>query len=128
MKRIGTRHTAHRQRGMTFLGMVILAAFIGLFVYAGLKLTPIYLEYMNVVKALQALPTEQAGSDPRGIRLALQKRFDIDDVKSIRTDDIEVTRQGSNWVVRAAWERTADFVGNVQFLVSFDRSVEVPTT
>jgi hypothetical protein len=128
MGHFGTRRARHGQRGMTFLGVLILVAFVGLFVFAGLKLAPIYLEYMNVAKALQALPTEQAGSDPRGIRLALQKRFDIDDVQSIRTDDIEVTRQGSNWVVRAAWERTTPFVGNVGFIVAFDRSVEVPTS
>jgi hypothetical protein len=113
---------------MTFLGMVILVAFVGLFVYAGIRLTPVYLEYMKVVKALESLRTEGEGLDPRMLRVALEKRFDIDDVQSITARDVEITRSGSNLVVRAAWERTADFVGNVRFLVTFDRSVEVPTT
>jgi Tfp pilus assembly protein PilE len=128
MNRIGTRHTAHRQRGMTFLGLVILVAFVGLFVYAGIRLTPVYLEYMKVAKAMEALRTEGVGANQQALRLALERRFDIDDVQSITARDVEITRAGSNLVVRAAWERTADFVGNVQFLVTFDRSVEVPTT
>jgi hypothetical protein len=113
---------------MTFLGLVILVAFVGLFVYAGIRLTPVYLEYMKVAKAMESLRTEGAGADPRTLRLALEKRFDIDDVQSINARDVDITRDGSNLVVRAAWDRTADFVANVQFLVTFDKTVEVPTT
>lgn len=128
MMRFGSGRPSHRQRGMTFLGLVILVAFVGLFVYAGIRLTPIYLEYMKVAKAMASLPTEQAGGDPKSIRLALERRFDIDDVQSIRARDVEITREGSNWLVRATWERTEPFVANVGFLVVFDKTVEVPTT
>jgi hypothetical protein len=129
MRGIGTGRALHRQRGMTFLGLLILVAFVGLFVYAGLRLTPVYLEYMKVAKAMESLRAEGgAGVDPRTLRLALEKRFDIDDVESISARDVEITREGSNLVVRAAWERTTDFVANVGFIVTFDKSVEVPTT
>jgi hypothetical protein len=113
---------------MTFLGLLILVAFVGLFVYAGIRLTPVYLEYMNVAKAMESLRTEQVGTDPKALRIALERRFDIDDVQSIRARDVEFTREGSTWIVRAAWERTADFVANVSFLVTFDKTVEVPAS
>ena len=128
MRRFGFGRVRRRQRGMTFLGLLILVAFVGLFVYAGIRLMPIYLEYMKVAKAMESLPAEQAGGDAKSIRLALERRFDIDDVQAIRARDVEVTREGSNWLVRAAWERTEPFVANVGFIVTFDKTVEVPTT
>ncbi len=42
--------TVRRERGMTVLGLLILVAFVGMFVYAGIRLTPIYIEYMAVVE------------------------------------------------------------------------------
>jgi lauroyl/myristoyl acyltransferase len=47
-----------RQRGATFLGMVIILAIVGCGVYAGIRLTPIYFEYMAVARA-----TEQSRED-----------------------------------------------------------------
>jgi hypothetical protein len=117
-----------RQRGMTFLGILILVAFVGLFVFAGIKLTPVYLEYMKVAKALESMKTENVGTNPQAFRIALERRFDIDDVKSIRSRDVEITRDGDVWVIRAAWDVTTDFISNVGFIVSFDKTVEIPTS
>jgi hypothetical protein len=117
-----------RQRGMTFLGMVILIAFVGLFVYAGIRLTPVYLEYMKVARALEGLRTESAGGSPQAFRIALEKRFDIDDVRSLDWRDVEITRDGDVWLVRAAYQVPTPFVYNVDFLVNFDKTVEIPTS
>ena len=37
-----------QQAGITTLGLVILVIFIGLFAFAGIRLTPVYLNYMKV--------------------------------------------------------------------------------
>ena len=47
-----------RQRGMTLIGMLFLVSFIGLFIFAAVRLTPVYVEYMNVAKALESMKTE----------------------------------------------------------------------
>ncbi len=116
-----------RERGMTFLGMLILVVFVGLFVYAAIKLVPGYLEYMEVSKALDGMKSE-AGNSPQAFRIALEKRFDIDDIKSLDWRDIEITRDGDVWRMHAAYEYRTDFIANVGFVVHFDKSVEVPTS
>jgi hypothetical protein len=35
-----------RQAGMTAIGVLILVLFVGLFAFAGIRLTPVYLNYM----------------------------------------------------------------------------------
>ncbi len=119
-------HMKRKQQGITFLGLLILVAFVGLFVYAGIRLTPAYLEYMTVNKAINDVATENAGQNERAIRIALQKRFDIEDVKSLDWRDIEITRDGDVYVINAQYDVTAPFVANVQFLVSFEKTAEVP--
>ena len=37
-----------QQAGMTTLGLIILVVFVGLFAFAGIRLTPVYLNYMKV--------------------------------------------------------------------------------
>lgn len=117
----------HKQQGITFLGLLILVTFVGLFVYAGIRLTPAYLEYMQVKKALNDVASEQAGSaNERNLRIALGRRWDVEDIEGIDPKDIEIVRDGDVFTMRAAWDVTAPFVANVEFLVSFDTSVDVP--
>jgi hypothetical protein len=116
------------QRGATFLGLMILIAFVGLFVYGGIRLVPVYVEYMDVAKALDGLKSSGADASSlsqQTIRTALQKRFEVDDVKSLDWRDIEITREGDSWKVHAAYDATAPFVGNVDLVVHFDKTVSL---
>jgi hypothetical protein len=112
---------------MTFLGILILVAFVGTFVFAGIKLVPGYVEYMEVSKALESLKSEGGGT-PQSFRVALEKRFDIEDVKSLNWHDVEITRDGSDFIVHASYQYTTDFIANVGFYVNFEKTVKVPAS
>lgn len=116
-----------RQQGMTLIGMVIVAMIAGIFVLAAIRLIPIYLEYMKIDAALDAMKIDLDGSNagPGQIRTSLERRFDIDDVKSIRSRDVVIERTANGYVVRADYEGRTPFIANVYFLVDFDKSVEV---
>jgi hypothetical protein len=116
-----------RQQGMTLIGMVIVALIAGIFVLAAIRLIPIYLEYMKIDAALDAMKVDLDGSNagPGQIRTSLERRFDIDDVKSIRSRDVVVERTANGYMVRADYEGRAPFIANVYFVVEFDKAVEV---
>jgi hypothetical protein len=108
----------NRQRGITMLGLLILVTFLGLFVY---------LEYMNIVKTLEGLKSETGGSaSPQTIRSIIGKHFDVSYITSLDPKDVEITKEGDFFTVRAAYDATAPFVGNVDFVVHFDKVVSVP--
>jgi len=113
-----------RERGMTTLGLVTLIGFVGIFVYAGIRLVPVYLEYFNVVKALEGLKSDAEGG-PSQMRISLEKRFDIEDIKSLDWKSVEITKEGPNWSVHAAYDAETTFLGNVGFIVHFDKTVLV---
>jgi len=48
----------HRQRGMTMLGIILVVVVVGAWIYAGIRLTPLYLEYMRVASTLEKVRDE----------------------------------------------------------------------
>ena len=112
------------QRGITFIGILILVTFIGLFVYAGIRLVPVYLEYMNIAKSMDTIKADMTSVDSaQSIRVALDKRFFIDAVTVITAKDLTITRDGAAWVVHAEYDADAPFVANISFSVHFDKTV-----
>lgn len=117
-----------RQRGMTFLGILVLVVVVGAWVYAGIRLTPKYLEYMKVAATLEKVRDEHAsvpGTTEFMLMKACERHFNIESVTAITEKDIEIKRDGDVFTMRAAYDETVPLVGNVSFLVSFDKTVEV---
>ena len=115
-----------KQTGITMIGWIILLIPIGICVYAGIRLTPIYLNYMKVARTLEQVKTEFKGGDAgnaASIRNALEKHLDIESVDYPSVKDIKITRDGRSWVVDAAYDDQAPLFSNVFILVTFDKSV-----
>jgi len=116
-----------KQQGMTLIGMVIVAMIAGIFVLAAIRLVPVYLEYMKIDSALDAMKRDLDGSNagPGQIRTSLERRFDIESVRNINSRDIVIERTANGYRVQAKYEGRTPFIANVYFLVDFDKSVEV---
>jgi hypothetical protein len=114
-----------RQRGATVIGMVVIIAIIGLGLYAGIRLTPLYMEYMAVVRALEQTAKESTGAttSPNQLRTSLDRRWTIEDIKSIDPKDIEIKRVGDRYTMRAWYRAEAPFIGNVSLVADFDKTV-----
>jgi hypothetical protein len=116
-----------RQRGATFIGMVVIIAILGFALYAGIRLTPMYLEYMAVARALQNTAKEASGgpTTPQQLRNALDRRWTIETIDSVQPRDIEIKKAGAGWTMRAWYRAEAPFIGNVSLVADFDKTVEV---
>ena len=115
-----------RQRGITFIGWIVLLAPVALVFYAGLRVVPIYLNYMKVAKALEQIAVESKGEDQlsvQALRNTLEKRFDIDSVSYPRPDQIAFAREGKSWVAEARYEDVAPLFANISILLRFDKRV-----
>ena len=116
-----------RQRGATFLGMVIIIAILGFALYAGIRLLPIYLEYMAVVRAMEQTAKEEGGNTatPVSLRNSLDRRWTFEDIHSIDVKEIEIKKAGDGLSMRAWYRAEAPFVGNVSLVADFDKTVKV---
>ena len=113
-----------RQRGITFIGWLFLLAPLAVVGYAGLRLTPVYLNYMKVVRALNLVASDANGNaDPKAIRTTIDKHFEIDMVDYPTSKDIKVTRNGTGWDVEASYDDEAPLFANISLHVAFDKTV-----
>jgi hypothetical protein len=118
----------HRQRGMTFLGIIVLVIVVGAWVYSGIRLVPKYLEYMRVAATLEKVRDEydaNPGTTDFMLRKAVERHCDIEMVEIITSNDIEIRKEGGTFFMRAFYEDTVPLVANVSFLVEFDKTVEI---
>lgn len=118
----------HRQRGMTMLGILAIVVVVGAWLYAGIRLTPKYLEYMRIASTLEKVRDEfdsNPGTTEFMLRKSVERHFDIDMVEIITSNDIEIDKAGAVFTMRAAYDDTVPLAGNVSFLVEFDKTVEV---
>jgi hypothetical protein len=117
-----------RERGMTFLGILVIVIVVGAWVYAGIRLVPKYLEYVRVASTLEKVSDEfssNPGSTEFMLRKAIERHFDIEMVTAIDSNDIEIKKEGGSFSLRANYEATVPLVSNVSFLLTFDKTVEV---
>ena len=118
----------HSQRGMTLIGILVLVVVIGSWVYAGIRVTPKYLEYMRIAATLEKVRDEfdaNPGSTEFMLRKAIERHFDIEMVEVISANDIEITKDGGAFNMRAYYEDTVPLIANISFLLEFDKSVVV---
>lgn len=116
-----------RQRGATLIGMVVIIAIIGFGLYGAIRLTPLFFEYMAVVRAMDQTAKEHAGTptNANDLRIALDRRWTVEDIKSISPKDIEIKKTGNGWTMRAWYRGEAPFIANVSLVVDFDKTVNV---
>jgi len=116
------------QRGITFIGWLILLIPIAIVVYSGIRLAPFYLNYMRVAKSLSQLQTEAKSSsttNPQDMRNSLAKHFDIESIEHPDIKDIDIHREGDHFVAIADYEDVAPLFGNISLLVQFHKQVEM---
>ncbi len=116
-----------QQRGITALGLLILLAFVGLFVFAGIRLVPVYLEHMKIESVMTGVEKEFDGNGPsqRAIMNYIEKRFDVESVNVISVRDVKIRRNGDAYDVVASYSNKTPFIANVSFEVDFEKKVTV---
>jgi hypothetical protein len=118
----------HSQRGVTFIGWLFLLVPVAIVLYAAIRLTPMYLNFLNVSKALSLVASEAksgSASSPQLLRVSLEKNFDVQGIEHPATKDIDIHREGDHFVAIADYEDLAPMFANVSLLVQFHKQVEM---
>jgi len=117
-----------RERGATFLGIVIILLILGSALYGAIRLLPVYLEYTKVARSLEQVRDEHAAieTNPALIRRSLERRWDVEDIGSIGWKEIEIDKTAEGYDLVASYETERPFIANVFLLVKFDKTVSIP--
>ena len=112
-----------KQLGVSVTGLIVTLSVLGVVAVFGAKLAPAYIEAQSVKKILKLMAQGgQTKGTVKEIRYAYEKLNGIEDVKSVRGDDLEVTKQGGETVVSANWSVRVPIGGNVFACLDFSAS------
>ncbi|MGZ5038407.1 MAG: DUF4845 domain-containing protein [Usitatibacter sp.] len=109
-----------KQRGVSLTGLIVALAVLGFLTIMGAKLMPAYIEYYTVKKMFASM---EAAGDLKGtvrdIRKSFETRNAIEDVKNVKGEDIEVSKEGGETILTASWSVKIPLVGNASACLDF---------
>jgi len=110
-----------KQRGIGLIGLILILAAGGLVMLLGLKLTPIYLDQIAIRRALVATgqSPEAKNATVGDLRRALDRRFEVDNIRVINSSDVDITKGGSP-LMSVSYSVRVHLFANVSMCIDFD--------
>lgn len=106
-----------QQRGLTFLGLLVVGALLAFAGVVVAQIVPTYIEFMAVEKAAQKA---SAGTTVADVRSIFDKAAQIDDIRSISGKDLEVGKEGDRVVVSFAYTREIHLSGPAYLVMKYE--------
>jgi hypothetical protein len=98
--------------GFIFIGLALL----------GMKLLPSYIEFFAIKKAVTAIAAERRTASPGDIRKVFDQRASVDDINTVKGADLEITKEGQDIVINAAYRKEIPLFGNMGLYINFAAS------
>ncbi len=116
-----------RQQGLTLIGMLCILALVGVILYAGIRLSTVYLNYMKVARSMEATAAEFKSDSPdiAGMRRSLDRHWQIEDVSAVDSKDVEIVKDEGSVSMHVEYDDSVPYIANVSLLVHFDKTVKV---
>lgn len=110
------------QRGITLNGMLVGGAIVALLALVVMKTLPEWIEYGKIVKAVKAVSSDSSLKDASvaQVREAYRKKAELDDIKSLPPEDLEITKDEGRLTISFAYEKKVRLFHNVSLIFDFE--------
>jgi hypothetical protein len=115
-----------KAKGLTLLGFLIVLVVVLFFAYAGMRIVPMYLEYHALGSALSKLENDPAAKNmsPQKIKQSIENHLWASYASNnIKPEHIRISKKSGGVNVRVSYEIREEFLGNIDIIGSFDKSV-----
>jgi len=111
-----------RQRGMSAIGMLIIAIMVGFFVMNIVRMAPVYIEYLSVKEIIQKVALE---SNPETrtigeIRRRIVALFNTNQIYKLHPKEVEIYRKDGKTFIDANYEVRLPVMGRIDAVLMFD--------
>lgn len=117
-----------KQQGVTMITIAMGLMLLAFFVMIAVTIWPVYMENFSVNSHLSRMAEDSKAKSmtPAEILKTLQKRFGVDDVKSVSREDISITGEpGQGYEIEVDYEVRKNLMGNVDLVIFFNKVVEI---
>ena len=112
------------QRGLSLNALMIGGAFVALVALLVMKSLPPWIEYGNLTKAVKGTAGDATLKDATvaQVRAAFSRRADMDDIKSVTAQDLDITKEGGELVISFSYSQKVPLFHNVSLVFDFEGS------
>jgi hypothetical protein len=117
-----------KQQGVTMISIAMGLVLLAFFVTIAVTIWPVYMENFSVNSHLSRMAEDSKAKSMTKAEIlkTLQKRFGVDDVKSVMPEDIIINGEpGQGYEIEVDYEVRKNLMGNVDIVISFNKVVEV---
>jgi len=117
----------HRQQGLSFVGWMALVAIFGLLILSFFRVFPIYNENFTIQSVLTGVKNDQDidSKSKRAIWDAISKRLFINEIHSIKRENVKIVRKKDKTTVTITYEARRPYIGNLFIGGNFSESVVI---
>ena len=115
------------QAGMSIPGMLVIAIMVGFFVMCGIRMTPVYLEYLTVKRIMEDVASEFKPEEDqiRDIRRKISNMLNTNQVYGLEPKEVEVFRKDGKTIIDASYEARIPIMGRIDAVMNFDDLIYV---
>lgn len=116
-----------RQEGWTMWSLMFTLLILGTIAWIGLKIVPLYMDNSTIRTALKTLQNDRSLADASydEIYELIDKRLDINGIRTIKEDDIEFVEEENYTQVRIDYEKRLPLVSNIDIILTFKNHVNL---
>lgn len=111
----------YQQRGATMIGWMFVLGMIAVVTLLVLRIAPVYMESLTVKSVVEDIgeDVELRGASTAEIMKRLQNRFRINDVASVKRDNVSFEKVGEGTKVMVNYESRFPIVANLDGVATF---------
>ena len=115
---------ACRQRGVSFVGMIMIAAGVIFVAILGMKLVPAYMHSAQIAQIFKTIAHDPAmqGASIKEIKESYSKRANINYITDITAEDIDISKGDGQLNLSASYSVKIPLAGNITLLLEFNPS------
>ena len=112
------------QQGVSLNGMMIGSVIFALIALLAMKVLPAWMEYGKIIKVIKATTQDSSMKEATipDVRAAYDKRADIDLIKSVTGQGIDVSKENGELVISFAYTKKVPLFYNVSLVFDFEGS------
>ncbi len=104
------------QRGITFIGLLMVAVVVAVLAVVGAQVAPTVIEYQAIQKAVNRAAE---GTTVAEVRSLYDKTAQIDDISSMKSRDLVISKENDRVVVEFAYEREIHLAGPAYLVLKY---------
>jgi len=110
---------AGRQQGLSLMALIFVLALVAVVALFGMRVIPSYLEYRAAKSAIDAIAREKQAATPGDVRRAFENRSTIDDINTVKPQDLEISKDGNAIVISFSYRKEVPLFSNVGLYIDY---------